>query len=190
MTSSDTWILGIDEAGRGPVLGAMVYGCALCRHKDIERLNAIGFADSKQLKKEVRESLFETIKSSDFLEWIIHIISPEEISDKMLSKYKTSLNVISHESAISLIQKALDAGLNVTECYLDTVGDSSAYMNKLAGWFSGSGIRFTVESKADDTYPIVGAASICAKVSRDEMLRKWIYREKKRVFQRAGVWLP
>ena len=43
------------------------------------------------------------------------VIFEEEISDKMLSKFKTSLNVISHESAMSMIRKALDAGLNVTE---------------------------------------------------------------------------
>jgi len=190
MTSEDTWILGIDEAGRGPVLGPMVYGCALCRHKDIERLNAVGFGDSKQLKEEVRDALFETIQTSDFLKYMTHVISPEEISDKMLSKFKTSLNVISHESAMSMIRKALDAGLNVTECYLDTVGDSAAYVRMLAGQFSGMGIKFVVESKADDTYPIVGAASVCAKVTRDSILAKWIHRERREFPKELGCGYP
>lgn len=38
--------------------------------------------------------------------------------------------------------------------------------------------KIICESKADATYPIVSAASICAKVSRDQLLRDWVFREE------------
>ena len=54
----DTYVMGIDEAGRGPVLGVMVYGACLCKKSKLNELKKIGFADSKQLTHETREKLF------------------------------------------------------------------------------------------------------------------------------------
>ena len=56
----------------------------------------------------------------------------------MLKKLPVSLNKISHDSAMELIQKALDKGYNVTKVYLDTVGPPDAYKKKLIEKFSGS----------------------------------------------------
>jgi ribonuclease H2 subunit A len=59
----DSIILGIDEAGRGPVLGAMVYACCYWAEQNEERiLKALKFADSKTLKEEVRENLFDQMQ--------------------------------------------------------------------------------------------------------------------------------
>ncbi len=53
-------ILGIDEAGRGPVLGPMVYACAFwSESSQDEILKELKFADSKQLKESVRESIYD-----------------------------------------------------------------------------------------------------------------------------------
>ena len=47
-----------------------------------------------------------------------------------------------------------------------------------------------VESKADDTYPVVSAASICAKVTRDHALNDFEYKEKKEFSKEVGCGYP
>jgi len=100
------------------------------------------------------------------------------MSSQMLDKNRYSLNEISHNSAMLLIRKALQNGFNISEVYLDTVGGTESYENKLSCHFNGYNIRFIVESKADVNYPIVSAASICAKVMRDYIIDHWIFNEK------------
>jgi len=190
MDEDEQWILGIDEAGRGPVLGPMVYGCCLCRESDKEKVSKMGFADSKQLKIAVRDKLLEDIKSSPILRWSIHVISPETLSEQMMGSSRVSLNEISHNSAIMLIKQILESGISLSTCYLDTVGPPDSYVRKLNGVFTGLGIKFVVESKADDTYPIVSAASICAKCSRDEILEDWKFREGVKFSKEIGCGYP
>lgn len=61
---SEPCMLGIDEAGRGPVLGPMVYGCAYCPVSRLNRLKQLGCADSKTLSAEAREQLFAKLRSA------------------------------------------------------------------------------------------------------------------------------
>jgi ribonuclease H2 subunit A len=57
-------MLGIDEAGRGPVMGPMVYGTAYWPVVDNDAMCALGFDDSKALTAESRERLFDKMKST------------------------------------------------------------------------------------------------------------------------------
>ncbi|KAH6761928.1 Polynucleotidyl transferase [Perilla frutescens var. hirtella] len=173
--ASKPCIMGIDEAGRGPVLGPMVYGCLYCARSYQKTLSTLNFADSKTLKEEKREELFESLKADESIGWAVDVIDPRELSDKMLKKNKINLNEISHESAIGLIKKVLNLGVLLTEVYLDTVGDTEKYRVKLSERFSN--IKFVVAKKADSLYPVVSGASIAAKVTRDRALREWILDE-------------
>ena len=95
-----------------------------------------------------------------------------------------NLNKISHDSAIGLIKKIRDeVGFTVKRVYLDTVGDPKKYKDLICKALNDPTIEITVESKADDTYPVVSAASICAKVTRDHALRDFDYKEKGKVFE-------
>ena len=157
-------MMGIDEAGRGPVLGPMVYGSAFCAVKDEQRLRAMGFDDSKKLTEAKRESLWSEVQSVGFIGWAIRVLHASEISRGMLGKnHKYNLNAMSHDAAIGLVKRVLDQGVKVRYLYVDTVGDPEHYQAKLQQIFPA--IRVTVAKKADSTYPVVSAASICAKVT-------------------------
>lgn len=178
-------LLGIDEAGRGPVLGPMVYGIAFCpiEHKDI--LIDLGCADSKALTEEKREDIFQKITAQNDEEnsdekqvigWAVDVIAPHVISTNMLSRSKCSLNEISMKAAINLIQEAIDAGVDIAEVYVDTVGPPDKYQQRLKKLYPH--FKITVAKKADSTYPIVSAASIFAKVTRDHALKVWRFPEE------------
>lgn len=63
-------MLGIDEAGRGPVMGPMVYGAAFWPVAQNDEMSALGFDDSKALSAESREQLFEKMKANDQLGYV------------------------------------------------------------------------------------------------------------------------
>lgn len=173
-------ILGVDEAGRGPVLGPMVYGIAFCPVSKQSLLKDLGCADSKQLTEDQRDEIFINVNqkddATDSVGWAVDIISPNEISSSMFRRTKRSLNEVSMESAIALIQRAILLEVNVAEVYVDTVGSPEKYQAKLQAIFPK--LKIVVAKKADSTYPIVSLASICAKVSRDHALKVWKFREE------------
>ncbi|XP_031566950.1 ribonuclease H2 subunit A-like [Actinia tenebrosa] len=178
ITRSEPCCVGIDEAGRGPVLGPMVYGICYCPISQSEKLKELGFADSKTLTEEQREALFKTLSedNTDFIGWVIDILSPTHLSNEMLKRTKCSLNEISHNTAIGLIQLLLKSGINVKEVYVDTVGVANKYQEKLQNIFPDQ--QITVTPKADSKFPIVSAASICAKVGRDRVIKSWKFIER------------
>lgn len=156
----------------------MVYGISFCPISQKKLLKDLGCADSKQLNEEQRDSIFVNMNKdtyADNIGWATDTISPNDISMSMFRRCKRSLNEVSMESAIALIHKAIELKVDVAEVYVDTVGPPEKYQEKLKKIFPR--IKITVAKKADSTYPIVSAASICAKVSRDHALKVWKFRE-------------
>lgn len=85
------------------------------------------------------------------------------------------MNALSHDTAIALIQKCLECGIQLKEVYLDTVGPADKYQAKLQNIFPN--IKIKVSNKADSLYKIVSVASICAKVIRDHIIKNWSFIE-------------
>ncbi|CAA93552.1 ribonuclease H2 complex subunit Rnh201 [Schizosaccharomyces pombe] len=172
ISKSQPYRLGVDEAGRGPVLGPMVYAVAYCP-VDFDLTN-YGFADSKTLASLKREELLKLIcnKSNELgknVGWSTMSISARELAAGMLRyRNKYNLNLQAHDTTIDLIKKVYESGINVTEIYVDTVGPPISYQEKLQAHFPQA--KVTVTKKADSLFPIVSLASICAKVTRDIQL--------------------
>ncbi|KAJ2457378.1 hypothetical protein GGF42_002713 [Coemansia sp. RSA 2424] len=175
---SGGYVLGVDEAGRGPVLGPMVYATCFCLESDYAALSSMGFADSKQLTEEQRDKLFTVLQTpavQAHTGWSIRCISPQDISQCMLRRTKYNLNSLAHDATIQLIRDALSRGISLRRVFIDTVGPPQTYQKRLQELFPG--IAITVAKKADSLYPIVSAASICAKVTRDAHLSNWVFAE-------------
>ena len=118
---SEPCVLGIDEAGRGPVLGPMVYGIAFCPTSKNTDLKNLGVDDSKALTEEQREKLLDKVlDNNDYIGWAIHLLSPSYISTSMNRRGKYNLNAMSHDTAIGLVKEALSQGVEVAEVYVDT----------------------------------------------------------------------
>jgi ribonuclease H2 subunit A len=162
-------VLGIDEAGRGPFLGPLVYSCAYWPEDDDARLSRLGFDDSKAITDAKRRALFSALKATGEIGYVTISIPPEALSFQMLRRQPVSLNKISHDAAEQLVRLVLDAGVTLSHVYVDTVGDAGYYASHLTRQFNNR-VQFTVCPKADSLYKIVSAASICAKVTRDDAL--------------------
>lgn len=131
------------------------------------------FDDSKVLTPEVRTNLMRKLctPGTDLYEvggWATRSLSAQDISAHMLSPSVYNLNAQAMDATIALIQAVLDKGVNVKEIYIDTIGRPEIYQKKLERiWPT---ISITVAKKADSLYPVVSAASVCAKVTRDAAL--------------------
>ena len=183
-------VVGIDEAGRGPVVGPLVYCAAFWPKSLHDEICKMGFNDSKQLKESDREKMFEEIRSHSAIGWVIEELTAEFISENMLKPIPKSLNAISYDGVINMLSTIRDGGVNtnntvldpdqapiVNHVYVDTVGDPETYKQRLTSAFGDDFANFTIEKKADATYKVVGAASIIAKVTRDNVIKQWIYKE-------------
>ncbi|KAE8449689.1 hypothetical protein EG329_007464 [Mollisiaceae sp. DMI_Dod_QoI] len=168
--------LGVDEAGRGPVLGPMVYGLFYLPLPLSDPLlrNTHHFDDSKVLTPTVRSNLMEKLCTPDTdlytqCGWAVDVMSARDIGANMMKPAGTyNLNAQAMDATIALIQGVYKRGVNVKEIYIDTIGNPITYQKKLERVFPTA--KVTVAKKADSLYPCVSAASVCAKVTRDAAL--------------------
>lgn len=174
LSTDEEIILGVDEAGRGPVMGPMVYGISYCTRKsEKEVVCKYGFDDSKKLTDQVRQKLFAKIYNGeiDGIGYATTAITACDISSGMLRfppEKNYNLNQQAHDVTISLIDDVLKSGVKIGHVYVDTVGPPSTYQKKLEERFPQC--KITVAKKADSIYPIVSVASVVAKVTRDVIL--------------------
>ncbi|KAM0674595.1 hypothetical protein GVAV_001782 [Gurleya vavrai] len=158
-------IVGIDEAGRGPVLGHLVYG-ALIATKVTHP-----FQDSKLLTAQKRNELFYRIKLH--YSYIYTAIHPKFLSNEM--SLKKSLNEISYSVVIDLLKEILKV-YDVECVFLDALGPIETYRKRIKSFFPN--LKVVIENKADSKYEIVSGASIVAKVNRDDILSNWELEDK------------
>ncbi|PIU30424.1 ribonuclease HII [Candidatus Woesearchaeota archaeon CG07_land_8_20_14_0_80_44_23] len=158
-------VCGIDEAGRGPVIGPMVI-CGACFEKAQEKvLKKMGVKDSKLLSSAEREALFEKIKETCKGRYYAIIVSPSEI-DAVVSE--NDLNWLEARKTAEIINF-----LSPDEAIIDCPNPNcQVYENYIKKRLAGIKVKITAEHKADFNYAFVGAASVLAKVIRDREIEK------------------
>jgi ribonuclease HII len=151
-------ICGVDEAGRGPVLGPMVIAAVML--EDDGPLKKMRVRDSKKLSPKRREELTSMIEKVATIELAI---IPAEGIDEM--RGHMSLNEFEARVFASLIDR-----LKPDEAYVDAADvDERHFHNMIRSSLSCSPELFCCH-KADDIYPVVSAASIIAKTRRDRLI--------------------
>jgi len=175
-------VIGVDEAGRGPVLGPLVYAAAFWPVSENAEIIKMGFDDSKQLKEGERDKLLAQLIGHPSIGWVIEEITAESVSEEMLRSTPISLNVLSYDAVIRALRTIVTPiGLEnppiVTDVFIDTVGDPDYYKSRLIAGLGADYGNFTIEKKADSKFKVVSAASIVAKVTRDTIIRNWQWKE-------------
>lgn len=155
-------IAGVEEAGRGPVIGPMVMAICAIDEEKISELEIIGVKDSKLIAPKNREIMFDKIKK--LCQHEIMIISPEEI-DAALTDPNMNLNKLEGVISAKLIAK-----INANKVILDCPSNNIPAYRDYVTSFIKKDIEIIAEHKADLNYIIVGAASILAKVTRDRII--------------------
>ena len=160
-------ICGIDEAGRGPVLGPLVMCGLLIKEEDEKQLVRLGVKDSKLLTKKKREFLFDKIKDISYKYEIISIY-PNEIDNAVNNHDGLNLNKLEAQKTADIINL-----LKPDKAIVDAPSNNiKSYKQYLFELIKNKKIELVLEHKADLNYPVVSAASILAKVTRDAEIEK------------------
>ena len=158
-------IAGVDDVGRGPIIGPLVIGGVLIPDDAQEGLRAMGVRDSKLLTPEARTRLDAKIRSIATNVAFVDA-QPKEIDNFVLHGGRLrKLNFLEARMMAQVIgqlapeQAYVDAS-DVNEArYAESIRESLPDHLK--------GMKIFSEHHADRTYPVVSAASIVAKVKRD-----------------------
>lgn len=149
---------GIDEAGKGCVIGPLVVAGVAC---DCENyLGSIGVRDSKRLSQKRREEIAKKIREAANVEVVK--IDAERLNELMEFK---NLNEILRDAYVEIIMK-----LSPSFVYVDS---SDVKPERLSSYLRDrTGVEVLAEHKADEKYLLVSSASIIAKVEREEEIKK------------------
>lgn len=149
-------VVGVDEAGKGPVLGSMF--AAAVRVTDPAALPD-GLDDSKSLTPETREAFDAALRSDDRVAVAVVEVEPARIDDDGTDM--NTLTVAAHAEAVSDLARRGDRVL------LDAGDVSAGRFARRVDERVGGSFELHAEHGADATYAVVSAASVVAKVARD-----------------------
>lgn len=153
--------LGLDEAGRGPVLGPMVVAGIVIPEKKEKIIERMGVKDSKRVTPKRRAVLYR--KLTKMFEYETVEISAKDID--ILRAKGVNLNQIEKLAMMRIMAK-----LKADRIIIDSLDIKEGRLEDEMQNFVGEGCEVIAEHKADDKYLVVGAASIIAKTRRDEII--------------------
>jgi len=156
-------VAGLDDAGRGPIIGPLIIAGVLIDDSRIQELVSLGVRDSKLLSPSTRRRLEEKIKQ--IVERYEYVqLTPSQI-DLVVHKAKKlqRLNYLEAKAMAEVISR-----LKPEIAYVDASDVLCERFGKHILENVSFQVRIVSEHHADRKYPVVSAASILAKVRRDE----------------------
>ena len=162
--------LGIDDAGRGPVIGPMVLAGCLIDDKTEREFRRLGVKDSKQLSEKRREFLAQIIreKAETFEVIIIH---PKKIDhDNSVGVKLNEVEAFACARIINKINKGYKNLKVILDCPSTNLEKWKDFLKTKLNYLSN--LEIVCEHKADKNYIAVSAASILAKSVREKEMLK------------------
>lgn len=158
-------VAGVDDAGRGSVIGPLVIAGVLLEDKDLPKLVDLGVKDSKCLSPRRREQLSVEVRRLA-LKYHVIMLSPAEIDRVVETGRKLhKLNRLEAQTMAKVITVLkpdvayVDASDVLADRFKEHIAENLSFK-----------VQIISEHKADARYPIVSAASILAKVERDKAI--------------------
>ncbi len=151
-------LAGVDEAGKGPVIGPMVVCGVAAESGEFEELRRLGVKDSKALSRSRREELYSEIVER--CEVKIRVIEADELNELMND---LTINEILYQTYSGII-----SSLKPDLAYVDSSDVNSERLSRRLS--EETGIEVIAMHKADSKRVEVAAASIVAKVVRDRRI--------------------
>lgn len=162
------FIAGLDDAGRGPVIGPMVVAGIKLREDRMGILKEMGVRDSKELSARSRERVAEDLRRHVDEYYVVKM--PPEVIDRYveMSARPGGLNFLEAKAMARVISR-----LKPDVAYVDA---SDVDCDRFCDWIKINleplKVELIGEHHADKKYPIVSGASILAKVVRDREVDK------------------
>ena len=155
-------ICGVDEAGRGSMVGPLVVAGITISKPKISQLKKLGVRDSKKLSPAARERLYKKIIEIVDDYYVVRI--PPRVIDKSVANH--SLNHLEAKYMAKVISKLSPSTAFVDSCDVN----SKRFGKEISELTSNTKIRSY--HHADSKFVTVSAASILAKVSRDRAIMR------------------
>lgn len=160
-------VAGVDDAGRGPIIGPLLIAGVLVEEKNLPILKNLGVKDSKLLSPHRRVELAEEIKKLA-LKWHFVKLLPAEIDDVVENGKKLhKLNRLEARAMAEVI-----AFLKPEVAYVDASDVLAERFGEHIQECLPFKVKIVSEHKADKKYVVVSAASIIAKVERDKAIEE------------------
>ncbi len=151
-------IAGIDEAGRGPLIGDMFMAMIVIEKDKISLLRDLGIRDSKKMSKNQREKLFPYIVLNSLVISVTRA-TPHQIDHENLNSIELKM--------ICRLIKNTSRFYKINAIYIDAFSDPEKLKNDINNICSIPKNNLIIKYKADSEFLVVSAASIIAKVLRD-----------------------
>jgi len=160
-------VAGVDEAGRGPLIGPMVVAIAAVSREKEDLLVRIGVRDSKALTPSRRRALRALLERVlDY--YALRVVEPAEIDE---AASRGQLNLLEARVFAELVRQAMSR-VELEVVYIDSPDPVPERFGRLLASLVGERVRVVAENNADARYAVVSAASIIAKTERDRIVEE------------------